>query len=137
MGSIDFSCFGVSGCASGSLLAAAVMALSSSALGIRTVGSLDIFDIVFHLATIGTAQTDDPSRFTTVYKRHVVQDFGFRFSVFGARAIIRISPYSARSSIHSNAASQSSSPATDSDTPCFFWLATILDRIELNVHALL
>jgi hypothetical protein len=66
MGSIDFSCFGVSGCASGSLLAAAVMALSSSALGIRTVGSLDIFDIVFHLATIGTAQTDDPSRFTTV-----------------------------------------------------------------------
>ena len=54
------------------------MALSSSALGIRTVGSLDIFDIVFHLATIGTAQTDDPSRFTTVYKRHSEQDFGLR-----------------------------------------------------------
>jgi hypothetical protein len=50
------------------------MALSSSALGIRTVGRLEIFDIVFRLATIGTEQTDGPSHFTTVYKRHVVQN---------------------------------------------------------------
>ena len=75
---MDFSCFGVRGCASGSVLAAAVMALSSSAVGIRIVERLDVFDIVFYLATIGAAQTDDSSRFATVYKRHVVQDFGFR-----------------------------------------------------------
>ena len=54
------------------------MALSSSALGIRTVGRLEIFDIVFHLATIDTAQTDGPSHFTTVYKRHVIENFDFR-----------------------------------------------------------
>jgi hypothetical protein len=51
MGTIAFSCFGVSGCASGSVLAAAVMALSSFEVGICAVGRLDIFDIVFHLAT--------------------------------------------------------------------------------------
>ncbi len=51
-----FSCFGVSGCASGSLLAAAVMALSSSSVGMRTVGRLEIFDIVLYLSTIGAAQ---------------------------------------------------------------------------------
>jgi hypothetical protein len=67
MGSIDFSCFGVGACASGSLLAAAVMALSSCALGIRTVVRLEIFDMVFHLETIDAAQADAPSRFTTVY----------------------------------------------------------------------
>ena len=63
------SCLGVRGCASGSLLAAAVMALSSSAVGIRIVGRLKVFDIVFYLAPIGTAQADDASRLTTVYKR--------------------------------------------------------------------
>jgi hypothetical protein len=78
MGSIDFSCFGVSACASGSLLAAAVMALSSCALGIRTVIDLDFFDIVFYLATTGTAQTDDPSSFTTIYQSHALRNYGFR-----------------------------------------------------------
>ncbi len=73
-----FNCIGVSGCASGSLLAAAVMALSSSAVGMRIVGRLEIFDIVFHLSTIGAAQADDPSHFASVYKCHVVQNFGFR-----------------------------------------------------------
>jgi hypothetical protein len=76
MGTMDFSCFGVSGCASGSLLAAAVMVLSSSTVGMTTAGRLGTFDIVLHLSTIGTAQTDDPSRFATLYKRHVVQDAG-------------------------------------------------------------
>jgi hypothetical protein len=72
------NCLGVRGCASGSLFAAAVMVLSSSTVGIRTVGRLAIFDIVFHLASIGTAKADKPSHFATIYKRHVVQDFGFR-----------------------------------------------------------
>ena len=69
---MDFSCLGLKGCASGSLLAAAVMALSSSAVGIKTAERLDIFDIVFYLATIGAAQTDDASRCSMAYKRHVV-----------------------------------------------------------------
>lgn len=64
-----FSCVGVSGCASGSLLAAAVMVLSSSAEGITTVGRLETFDIVLYLTTIGAAQADDLSHFATVYKR--------------------------------------------------------------------
>ncbi|WP_180125775.1 hypothetical protein [Rhodoferax sp. BLA1] len=71
-GTMDFSCFCVRGCASGSLLAAAVMALSSSAVGIRIMERLENFDIVFCLATIGPAQTDDSSRCATAYKRHVV-----------------------------------------------------------------
>jgi hypothetical protein len=65
MGTMDFGCFGESGCAFGSLLAA-VMALSSSAVGMRIVGRLEIFDIVLDLAAVGTAQTDDSSRFAMV-----------------------------------------------------------------------
>jgi hypothetical protein len=62
-----FNCFGVSGCASGSHLADAVMALSSSAEGMWMVGCLEIFGIVFHLATIGTAQIfDEPRGFLQV-----------------------------------------------------------------------
>jgi len=53
------------------------MALSSLTEGMRTEGRLEIFDIVLYLATIGAAQADDPSQFATVYKCHVVQDFGF------------------------------------------------------------
>jgi hypothetical protein len=86
-----FSCFGVSGCASGSLFAAAVIALSSFAVGMTTTGRLEIFDIVFHLATIGAAQANDPSHLATVYKCHE-----HRISVFGASAIIRVSSYSNR-----------------------------------------
>ena len=66
---MDFGCFGESGCAFGSLLAA-VMALSSSAVGMRIVGRLEIFEIVFYLATIGAAQTDDSSPFA----REALQD---------------------------------------------------------------
>lgn len=61
-----------------SLLAAAVIALSSSAGDMRIVGCLEIFDIVLHLATIGAAQADDPLHFASVYKCHAVQKFGFR-----------------------------------------------------------
>jgi hypothetical protein len=54
------------------------MTLSSSTVGMKTVGRSDIFDIVFHLTTVGAAQTDDSSRLATVYKCHAVQDLGFR-----------------------------------------------------------
>lgn len=70
---MDLSCFGVSGFASGPLRAAAVIALSSSAVGMRIVGRLEIFDIVFDLAAVGTAQTDDSSRFAAVYKRRITE----------------------------------------------------------------
>src|SRR5687767_3733069 len=78
MGIMAFSCFGVSGRASGSRLAAAVIALSSSVLGIFTVTRLLTLDIVFHLTTTGAAQAYDPSHFASVNKGNVVQDPGFR-----------------------------------------------------------
>jgi hypothetical protein len=75
---MDFNCFGVSGCASGSALAAAVMILSSCAEGIATQARLDTFDIAFYLATIGSAQAYDPSHLATIYKGHLVEDFRLR-----------------------------------------------------------
>ena len=39
---------------------------------------LDTFDIMFYLATIGSAQAYDPSHLTTIYKGHVVEDLGLR-----------------------------------------------------------
>ena len=74
---MDFNCFGVSGCASGSALAAAVMTLSSCADGMATDARLDTFDIVFYLATIGSARAYYPSHLTTIYKGHAVEDLGF------------------------------------------------------------
>jgi len=44
----------------------------------RTAGRSRVFDIELHLSTIGAAQADDPSYLASVYKRHVVKDFGFR-----------------------------------------------------------
>jgi len=41
-------------------------------------GRLDALDIVFHLATIGSAQADDPSRLATVKKGYVVEDLSLR-----------------------------------------------------------
>jgi hypothetical protein len=78
MGTMEVSCFGVSGRASGSLFAAAVMALSSSAVGILTEGRLVTLDIVSNLTTIGAAQADDPSHFASINKGNVVQDPGSR-----------------------------------------------------------
>src|SRR5579859_3415264 len=78
MGTMAFNCLGVSGSASASLFAAAVMARSSLVVGIRTEGRLGALDIVFHLTTIGAAQADDPSHFASINKGNVVQDPGFR-----------------------------------------------------------
>jgi hypothetical protein len=49
IGTIALSCLGVSGRASRSALAAAVMALSSAAVGMATVARLAGFDIVLHV----------------------------------------------------------------------------------------
>jgi hypothetical protein len=55
-------------------LAAAVIALSSSDVGMAMERRLDTLDIVFYLATIGSAQADDPSHLATIHKGHVVED---------------------------------------------------------------
>ena len=129
---MDFSCVGVSGCASGSLLAAAVMALSSSTVGMRMVGRLEIFDIVFYLATIGTAQTDDSSRFTTVYKCHVVQDFGFRSERDHSRLAVLepvINPHQRGFPVEFSCHGQRNT--------VFRLVCQVLGWIELDKHALL
>ena len=58
------------------------MALSSSAVGMRIVERLEIFDIifdiVFHLSTIGTAQADDP--FALRLGQQMPRSTGFRFA---------------------------------------------------------
>lgn len=51
-----FNWLGVSGCASGSLRAAAVMDLSSCTLGMRTVGRFEFFDTDFNPARVAPAQ---------------------------------------------------------------------------------
>ena len=76
MGTMAFSCFGVSGRASGSLFAAAAIPLSSLVVGIRMEGRLLALDIVFHLSTYGAAQADDPSHFALINKSNVVENPG-------------------------------------------------------------
>jgi hypothetical protein len=46
------------------------MARSSSSVGMTMAVRLDVFDIVFHLASVGSAQADDPAHFATFYKGH-------------------------------------------------------------------
>jgi hypothetical protein len=58
---MEVNCFGVSGRASGSLFAAAVMALFSSVAGILTEDRLVTLDIVSNLTTIGAARVSKGS----------------------------------------------------------------------------
>src|SRR5690242_19153372 len=71
------SCSSVRGCASGSASAATAFAASSSGVGSR-IGRLDVFDIVLHLATQGTAQADDPPYLASIDKGHVVKGVRLR-----------------------------------------------------------
>jgi hypothetical protein len=71
-----FSCGAVRGLASGSDLAAARIALPSSKVGIRTVGFLDVPDIVLDLARGGPTQTDDPSNIPAIDEGDVIEDPG-------------------------------------------------------------
>lgn len=54
------------------MAAATILALSLTD-GIKMTRLLDVFDIFFHLSSLGKAQTDDSAHTTTVYKRHLVQ----------------------------------------------------------------
>jgi len=73
---MSFNCRAVSGSASGSRLAAALIARSSATVGIFTAGRLDAFVITHYLPTIGAAQADDPAYLATVLKREEVEDPG-------------------------------------------------------------
>ena len=103
------------------------MALSSSEVGMRIVGRLEIFDIVFHLAMIGMAQTDDSSRFTTVYKRHVGQNPGFRSERDHSRLAVLepvINPHQRGFPVESTCHRQSDA--------VFRWVCLVLGWIELD-----
>jgi hypothetical protein len=65
-GTIDFSCFCVNGWASGSAFAAIRILRSSSALGTFIFETLDVLDIVFHLASRSVTKTADPAAVAAV-----------------------------------------------------------------------
>jgi hypothetical protein len=73
---MDANCFGVRGCASGSLLAAAVIARSSATLGICIGIFFKCLDISLHLSTVGTTKTDDPSYLFAVHEGDIEKDTG-------------------------------------------------------------
>jgi hypothetical protein len=60
------------GLASGSALAAATILALSLTDGIKMTRLLDVFDIFFHLSSLGKTQTDDSAHITTIYKRHLI-----------------------------------------------------------------
>jgi hypothetical protein len=64
------------------------MSLSSCAEGNATDARLDTLDIVCYLSTIGSAQAYDPSRLTTIYKGHVVEDLGLRRERYHAQLAV-------------------------------------------------
>jgi len=129
---MDFSCFGVSGCASGSDLAAAVMALSSCKEGITTEGRLDILDIVFHLSAIGSAQADDPQRVAVVHKSHVVEELSLWRERNHAQFVV------AEAIIHPNQRSFPIEFAGQSERNAMLGqIRCILGGIELGLHNLL
>lgn len=66
-GTIAFNCWGVNGRASGSPLAAAVMALSSCKVGITMGAGLDVLGMAFYLWAIGAAQAADSSCVATIH----------------------------------------------------------------------
>ena len=72
IGTIAANSLSLSGRASGSALAAAVMARSSAALGITMDRRLATLDSVPHPTTIGSTQADGPSRRTAFHKGPVV-----------------------------------------------------------------
>ena len=97
----------------------------------RTMGRLDVFDIIFYLATIGAAQADDPSHITTVYKC-VIQDLCDRGERNHSRFVVLepiINPHQRGFPVEF--AGQRQGHAMP-DLVC-----RILGPVELNMHALL
>ena len=72
-GTMLASCAGVSGCASGSALAAAVIFRSSAMLGILIGVFFKGLDIALNLTTVGAPKADHPSDFAAIYEGSVVQ----------------------------------------------------------------
>jgi len=68
----------VSGWASGSALAAAVIFRSSATLGIWIVCFFKGLDIALDLSSVGAPKADDPSDVGSIYEGDVVQDLCLR-----------------------------------------------------------
>src|ERR1035438_1964736 len=108
------------------------MALSSAAVGMRTVGRLETFGIVLYLTTIGAAKADDPSSGDTIYKRHVVQNPGVRSERDHSHFVVLkpiINPHQRGFPIELD--------RHDQGHAVFRLVCIILGWIELDTHALL
>jgi hypothetical protein len=106
-----------------------LIALPSSTVGIAMAGRLDGLDMMFHLATIGAAQADDPSRLAAINKGHVVEDAGFRCLRDHARLALYdpfIHPHQRGFSIEFGRHSQRNA--------MLVLVRQVLGRIELEVH---
>ena len=77
-GTMAASCFLVSGCASGSALAAARIFAFSCGEGIRITRLGVVLRIVFDLFARGISETDNSSNFASVHKRNIVKNVAFR-----------------------------------------------------------
>src|SRR6185503_1957491 len=109
-----------------------VMILSSAALGMRTMGRLETFDIVLYLTTICAAQADYPSHFATVYKRNVVQNRGLRSECNHPNLVILkaiINPHQRGFPIELASDRQGHAMLS--------FVGRVLDGVEIDFHALL
>jgi hypothetical protein len=98
----------------------------------RTAGRLETFGIVLYLTTIGTAKADDPSYIATIYKCHVVQDFGVRSERAHSHLLVLepfINPHQRSFSIEFDRHKQGHA--------MFRLVCRILGWIEFDTHALL
>ncbi|MDP3032289.1 MAG: hypothetical protein Q8N33_09455 [Rhodocyclaceae bacterium] len=89
-------------------------------------------DIVLYLTTIGAAKADDPSHIATIYKGHVVQDFGVRSERNHSHLVVLkpfINPHQRGFSIEFDRHEQGHA--------VFRLVCLILGWIEFDTHALL
>jgi hypothetical protein len=97
----------------------------------RTVGRLEIFDIVLYLPSIGTAKADDSSRWYPVNKCHVVKGFGLGRESDHAHLVVLkpiINPYQRGFLVEFLGHAQRQT--------MFDLIRGVFDRIELNTHCI-
>ena len=108
------------------------MALSSREVGITIEGFLDTLEIVFHLATIGSAEADNPSHLTKFQKRHVVEDLRFRCESDHAQLVVFVA------AIDLNQRSFPIEFACQGERDTVLRkIRFVLGRVKLNFHTLL
>jgi hypothetical protein len=87
---------------------------------------------VLYLTTTGAANADDPSRFATIYKGHVVQNFGIRCESDHSHLVVLkpfINPHQRAFSIEFHRLEQGHA--------VFRLVCLILGWIEFDTHSLL